>query len=162
MLKCLKIVEPYHLMRVLRQFGRQYIIPSASLSSEQRVWGSSATTYRPSYHFYEEVWGVWQSHVLLVEHRSVPSRFRDDCAPDYMDWYARVSHRYVQNPDHRSIGAPPLVQMSSEQSSLTAEKVDHFNIHISLFLVIFFIATYTIFICDYFSALSKSGLFLDQ
>ena len=30
------------------------------------------------------------------------------------------------------------------------------------FLIIFFIATYTIFICDYFSVLSESGLFLDQ
>ena len=51
--------------------------------------------------------------------------------------------------------------MSSGQS-LTAEEVDHFNIYISLFFSFFLIATYTIFICDYFSVLSESSLFLDQ
>ncbi|RWR73217.1 serine/threonine-protein phosphatase 7 long form isoform X1 [Cinnamomum micranthum f. kanehirae] len=41
-LKCIDVVEPYHPDRVLRQFGRIQMIPSASLATVRAFHGSTA------------------------------------------------------------------------------------------------------------------------
>ncbi len=91
--------------------NRLYHLPHCP--QNKRVWGSSATTYRPSYHFYEEVWDVWRSHVLSAEHRSTPSRF--PTIVHLTIWTGMHAYHIdtCRTQNDRSIGAPCLCEMSS-------------------------------------------------
>lgn len=69
--------------------------PTAPIRGSQ---GASATTYQSVYTCLEQFWEEWESNLLSDIHRSVLAAFSSECAPDYMEWYQRVSHIHVQNP----------------------------------------------------------------
>lgn len=47
-------------------------------------------------------WDRWKNHVLSDRFRSSEVTFPRECTLEYMHWYLRVSHPYVQNPKFRS------------------------------------------------------------
>ena len=38
----------------------------------------------------------WSNHLLNETQRSVPVKFPWECDPNYMDWFLKITHRYVQ------------------------------------------------------------------
>ena len=103
-IKCMDIVEPYHPDRVLRQFGRVQSIPLAPLSPMRAVRGSTANQYRVVYQYLDQMWERWQNHVL--RDRGLPvTTTMPDCDRGYMEWYRRISHPIIQNPEFRVAGA---------------------------------------------------------
>ncbi|XP_028119491.1 protein MAIN-LIKE 1-like [Camellia sinensis] len=102
-LKCFDIVEPYHPNRVLRQFGRVQTIPPEPLSPVRATRGSKPRQYRIMYQYHDTIWAQWKNHVLSINAHSVPvQQWPSECVRRYREWYARVSHRVVQNPTHHS------------------------------------------------------------
>ena len=94
--------EPYHPDRILRQFGRVQTIPSAPLLSIRATQGPPANAYHIAYQYFDQVWETWNDHLLFGLNRSTPVRRSSDCVPNYMDWYAQVSWKLLQNPNLQS------------------------------------------------------------
>ena len=55
--------------------------------------------------------------MLSSMERSVPVAHSWDGTPNYMEWFARVLHPIIQNPEHRSM-YNPRVQDSQGSSSI--------------------------------------------
>lgn len=110
-MKCLDIVEPYHPERVLRQFGRVQTISPAPLDPVRAVRGVTAGRYRVIYQYLDQIWESWDNHVLSARRRSTPVRRPADCVDGYMQWYANITHLYIQNPTYWS-GFDPRAQDS--------------------------------------------------
>ncbi|XP_028108651.1 protein MAIN-LIKE 1-like [Camellia sinensis] len=73
-LKCLDVVEPYHLNRVLRQFGRVQTIPDAPLAPSRGAQGNISTRYTVMHRYLDRIWEAWDNHVLSEQRRSTPVR----------------------------------------------------------------------------------------
>lgn len=102
MLKCLDLVKPYHIDRVLRQFGLIQYISSPPLPPQKCLHGALPNQYWVEYPYINRMWQSWDNHVLSSRARSSEVAFPGDCILEYLHWYTRVSHPYVQNPEFRS------------------------------------------------------------
>ena len=101
-LRALDVIEPYHPQRVLRQFGYVQTIPPAPLAPLRASRGSTAGQYKVSYKFLDQYWESWEDHVLSQAHRGHRVQHAWECSPDYLEWFVRISHPRVQNPDRHS------------------------------------------------------------
>ncbi|RWR93234.1 serine/threonine-protein phosphatase 7 long form isoform X1 [Cinnamomum micranthum f. kanehirae] len=101
-LRALDVIEPYHLHRVLRQFGYVQTIPSAPLATIRASRGTTAGKYKVSYAFLDQYWVTWEDHVLSLAHRGRRVSHAWECSLDYIEWYTRTSHTRVQNPARHS------------------------------------------------------------
>ena len=63
-LKCMDVIEPYHLERVLRQFERIQTILRAPLAPTRANRGSTAGSYCIVYVFLDQMWERWEDHLL--------------------------------------------------------------------------------------------------
>ncbi|XP_062000152.1 protein MAIN-LIKE 1-like isoform X2 [Rosa rugosa] len=102
MLKCLDIVEPYYPDRVLRQFGRVQTIPCNPYTPSRVRRVSDSKSYKVVYEYFDGLWQRWRDHVLADANRSTPVKFSYDCTPEYLSWYQKITHPYVQHPDRVS------------------------------------------------------------
>ncbi|PRQ32170.1 putative protein-serine/threonine phosphatase [Rosa chinensis] len=102
MLKCLDIVEPYYPDRVLRQFGRVQTIPRNPYTPSRVRRVSDSKSYKVVYEYFDGLWQRWRDHVLADANRSTPVKFSYDCTPEYLSWYQKITHPYVQHPDRVS------------------------------------------------------------
>ncbi|CAL5343126.1 unnamed protein product [Camellia sinensis] len=122
-LKCLDVVEPYHPERVLRQFGRVQTIPLAPLDPFRAVRGVTTDRYKVMYQYLDQIWESWDNHVLSARKRSTPVRCPANCVDGYIQWYANITHLYIQNTTHRS-GFDPRAH-DSRFDVQDAERIDH-------------------------------------
>ena len=116
-LKCMDIVEPYHPDQVLRQFGRVQRIPPTPLAPQRATRGATANQYRIAYNYLDQIWERRHNHLLSLMERGQPAAHPWDCAPNYMEWFLRVSHPIIQNLVHRST-FNPRVEESQGSSSI--------------------------------------------
>ena len=98
----LDVIEPYHPHKVLRQFGFVQTILPAPLGSIRASRGFTAEKYKVSYKFLDQCWVTWEDHILSVSHRGHWAQHVWECASDYLEWFCRISHPRVQNPDRHS------------------------------------------------------------
>ncbi|XP_028101388.1 protein MAIN-LIKE 2-like [Camellia sinensis] len=98
-LKCLDVVEPYHLDRVLRQFSRVQTIPDAPLAPSRGARGNISARYTVMYRYLDRIWEAWDNHVLSEQRRSTPVHQPWECVPGYiyMNWYMNITHLYVEH-----------------------------------------------------------------
>ncbi|KAK1281440.1 hypothetical protein QJS04_geneDACA014236 [Acorus gramineus] len=103
------IFEPYMPDRVLRQFGHIQTVPRSPIRP-QRVAkrNRSSTGYKAEYGGSVEQLEQWHDSVLSVASRGDRVYQSWDAVPDYIKWFERMSHRFVQNPHNRK-----LAQMAS-------------------------------------------------
>lgn len=47
-------------------------------------------------------WDCWENHLLSGRFQSCEVPFLREYIPEYVQWYLRVSHMYMQNPESRS------------------------------------------------------------
>ena len=107
----------YHLDWVLRQFGRVQRNPPTPVAPQHATRGATANQYWIAYHYLDQIWDRLHNHLLSPLERGVPVAHPWDCAPNYMEWFTRVSHLIIQNPEHRST-FNPHVQDSQGSSSI--------------------------------------------
>lgn len=100
-LVCFDIAEPYYPGRVLRQFGRVQTIPKAPMKAHKDERGITSSRYRVTYDISTWIQENWQNHLLAESSRSVPVKEPWDCTHDYLPWFYKITHPYVQNPVNR-------------------------------------------------------------
>ena len=96
------IVKSYHPNRILKWFGIVQTIPLLPLIMICAARGLGANAYHTAYQYFDRVWERWNDHILYGLNRSTPIRRPSDCVPNYMDRYAQVSWRLLQNPNLQS------------------------------------------------------------
>ena len=101
-LRSLDVIEPYHPHRVLRQFGHVQTIPPTPLTPIRASRGSTTGKYKVSYRFLDQYWVTWEDHVLYVAHRGHQAQHAWECSTGYLEWFSRISHPRLQNPDRHS------------------------------------------------------------
>lgn len=122
-LVCFDITEPYYPDRVLRQFGRVQTIPMLPMKAQQEERGVTSTRYRVTYDIFNWTEENWQNHLLAESSRSVPVNEPWDSTHDYLAWFSKITHPYVQNPINRLIPAKKVSQpLRSEEFSADVAK----------------------------------------
>ena len=104
-IKCMDIVEPYHLERVLWQVDRVQIIPPLPIPPSHYRRGYNAKQYRLSYNSVDHFWERWRNYVWSEEEKSMPVTYQWEAIDQYTDWYLHISHSVIQNLAHWSAGA---------------------------------------------------------
>ena len=74
------------------------VCPCSCISSQ----GATAAKYRVSYQILDQLWITWGDHLLSPEYRESRVTHVWDCAPDYLQWFRRISHVQVLNLDRHS------------------------------------------------------------
>ncbi|KAK9098807.1 hypothetical protein Syun_025852 [Stephania yunnanensis] len=99
-IKYMDTVEPYHLERILRQFGFVQSIPDPPYRLLEAHRGPSANKYSVKYGFQQDNWERWRNHLLAPEVRGDKAEFEFFATLDYLPWFLKVSHSVITNPSH--------------------------------------------------------------
>ncbi|KAM7531213.1 hypothetical protein LguiB_034623 [Lonicera macranthoides] len=103
LLICFDIAEPHYPDRVLRQFGRVQTIPTMPMIQPSKLTrGKTAQAYKVVYSVNRWQQNNWSNHLLNEAQRSVPVKFPWECEPNYMDWFLKITHPFIQAPKQRT------------------------------------------------------------
>ena len=82
--------------------GHMQSIPPPLYAHVRASQRATAARYRVSYQFLDQFWITWGDHLLSPEYCESRATHVWDCAPDYLQWFRRISHVRVQNLDRHS------------------------------------------------------------
>ncbi|KAK1258499.1 hypothetical protein QJS04_geneDACA017288 [Acorus gramineus] len=115
-----RVFEPYMPDRMLRQLGHIQTIPLDPTRPDQRTRRPRAASgYKVSYGGNVEHMEQWENGLLGPKTRGSQVQRPWDTVPEYMGWFERVSHRFVQNPDKRRFLA---MRASSAQMTISSDE----------------------------------------
>ncbi|KAK9148740.1 hypothetical protein Scep_007497 [Stephania cephalantha] len=63
---------------------------------------SVANLYNIKYSYEAQFWEDWEGHLESVERRGEKVDYLYQAAPDYMEWFHKISHPFAVNPEHVS------------------------------------------------------------
>lgn len=104
-IRMMDVVEPYHPDRVLRQFGYVQTIPRYPLVADIVERGETAQKYRIFWAALGDLFDIRDSFVLSTQRRGRRAEPAWESSDDYLEWYQRLCHPFVQNPERRSVYA---------------------------------------------------------
>ncbi|KAM2487488.1 serine/threonine-protein phosphatase 7 long form homolog isoform X1 [Malus sylvestris] len=107
LLKCVDIVEPYYVDRVLRQFSLVQTIPRMTYTPSRVQRSTDTKMYKVVHTYFDGIWQRREYHLLGPENLSREVIAPSDCDPGYHSWYRKITHPYVHHPDHRSAAIRP-------------------------------------------------------
>ena len=102
LLVCFDVAEPYYPDCVLRQFGRVQTIPTMPIVKPLKsIRGKKSQAYKVVY-VNRHQQDNWSNHILNPAQRSVPVTNSWECESNYMDWFLKITHPYIQVPGLRT------------------------------------------------------------
>lgn len=102
---CLRInniIEPYHLVWCLRQFGPVQSILAPPLGPLQVDIGATYAAYRVIYDVFDQYWDDWDSNLISTQGRRPKVVNPWDFVPQYFTWFLNIIDMYVQSPKNES------------------------------------------------------------
>lgn len=107
-IRFLNIIEPYMPERISRQFGRVQRIPGRVIEPYSCVYRKNPRSYKKACGSSDAQWDIPAAHRLNADFLGpLATHSTSSVSPDYMEWFRRVSHVRVTNPDGPNGQLPP-------------------------------------------------------
>ncbi|GAA0173666.1 hypothetical protein LIER_41568 [Lithospermum erythrorhizon] len=100
-LRFMDYVEEYMHDRVTRQFRRVQGIPRRAISMGRKTrLAANGKSYKKEYGHADEYWEQIAQYTYTLRDLGREARIDDHTSPEYIQWYAMITHPRVHNPNH--------------------------------------------------------------